>query len=134
VVLGLVLAPSGAGLCLALAALAGFLARHPLRLWFLDRRKRVRYPRTAMADFRGYAGLMLLLAAGAALARASFWPALAAIRPVGLLPRLDAGRSREALPEPRARSPGRLGDGDRVVGGLPRRASRGRWASWRCGR
>jgi hypothetical protein len=32
-VLGLVLVPSGAGACLAGAALAAFLVRHPLRLW-----------------------------------------------------------------------------------------------------
>ena len=49
VVLGLVLAPSAAGLCLALAALAAFLARHPLRLALIDRRKGVRYPRTGLA-------------------------------------------------------------------------------------
>src|SRR5512136_2263107 len=45
VILGLVLAPSAAGVCLALAALAAFLARHPLRLLLLDRRKGTRYPR-----------------------------------------------------------------------------------------
>ncbi len=38
-ILGLALAPSAAGACLALAALAGFLARHPLRLALIDRRK-----------------------------------------------------------------------------------------------
>ena len=76
-VLGLVLAPPGAGVCFALAALAGFLARHPLRLRLLDRRKRVRYPRTALAErfLTGYAGLALLLPAAAlALAPAPFTP------------------------------------------------------------
>lgn len=104
VVLGLVVAPSGAGLCLALAALIGFLARHPLRLWLLDRRKGVRYARTALAAriFLGYAGLAALwLAAAFALSTAPFWPALAVAAPIGLLAlRYDArGRSREALPE-----------------------------------
>ena len=104
VVLGLVLAPSGAGACLALAALAGFLARHPLRLWFLDRRKHVRYPRTAVAErfFAGYAGVaLLLLAAGVTLARAPLWPALAVAAPIGLAALVfdSLGRSREALPE-----------------------------------
>ena len=103
-VLGLVLAPSPAGACLAFAALAGFLARHPLRLWLLDRRKGVRYPRTALAErfFLGYAALAALLLAGAlALASAPFWPALAVAAPIGLLAlSFDArGRSREVLPE-----------------------------------
>ena len=102
--LGLVLAPSAAGVWLALAALLGFLARHPLRLWFLDRRKAVRYPRTALAErfFVGYAGLGALLLAGAfALAPSPFWPALVAAAPIGLVAlAFDArGRSREALPE-----------------------------------
>jgi hypothetical protein len=71
VVLGLVLAPSSAGVCLAFAALAGFLARHPLRLWLLDRRKHTRYPRTALAQrfFSLYAALALLLL-GAAISLA----------------------------------------------------------------
>ena len=104
VVLGLVLAPSAAGACLALAALLGFLARHPLRLWLLDRRKGVRYPRTALAEgiVTGYAGLALLALAGAlTVAAAPFWPALAGAAPIGLLAlSFDArGRSREAVPE-----------------------------------
>jgi hypothetical protein len=104
VLLGLVLAPSTAGVCLALAALAGFLARHPLRLWLLDRRKHARYPRTALAErlFSVYALLaLLLLAAAAALERAPFWPALAVAAPVGLVAlAFDAvGRSREVLSE-----------------------------------
>jgi hypothetical protein len=104
VLLGLVLAPSAAGVCLALAALAGFLARHPLRLWLLDRRKRARYPRTALAErfFSAYALLaLLLLAAAPTLERAPFWPALAVAVPIGLVPLgFDAaGRSREVLPE-----------------------------------
>lgn len=104
VVLGLVLAPSAAGLCLGLAAVAAFLARHPLRLWLLDRRKRARYPRTALAArfFAGYAGAaLLLLAAAVWLAQARFWPALAAAMPLALLALAAdaAGRSREAAPE-----------------------------------
>lgn len=104
VVLGLVLSPSGAGACLALATLAGFLARHPLRLLLLDRRKGVRHPRTILAGrfFVGYAALAaLLLACAFALAEARFWPALAAALPIGLVALgFDAvGRSREALPE-----------------------------------
>lgn len=104
VVLGLVLAPAAAGVCLALAALAGFLARHPLRLIFMDRRRHVRYPRTAAAErvFASYAlGAALLLATAFVLARAAFWPALLAAAPFALATlAYDAlGRSREAAPE-----------------------------------
>ncbi|MGE5126249.1 MAG: YwiC-like family protein [Betaproteobacteria bacterium] len=104
VVLGLVLAPSVAGALLALAALAGFLCRHPLRLALLDRRRGVRYPRTAWAErfLAGYAGLaLLLLAAAFTVARSPFWPALAAAAPIGIVAlAFDAlGRSREVLPE-----------------------------------
>jgi hypothetical protein len=104
VILGLVLAPSGAGACLGLAALAGFLARHPLRLAFLDRRRRLRYPRTALAErvLAGYVALAaLLLAAGAAHAGSPVWPALAAAAPLGLAAiAFDGlGRSRDVAAE-----------------------------------
>ncbi len=104
VLLGLLLAPATAGACLALAALSGFLARHPLRLVLLDRRRHVRYPRTAVAEriFAGYAlGATLLLAAAFALTRTAFWPALVAAAPFALAAlAYDAlGRSREAAPE-----------------------------------
>jgi len=104
VLLGLVLAPSSAGFCLAGAAVAAFLARHPLRLVFMDRRKGTRYPRTALAELFavGYATLALAFVTLATLlASAPFWPAIA----VGAPPALVAiaydlrGRSREALPE-----------------------------------
>lgn len=49
VFLGLALRPSRSGLFVALAALAAFLARHPLRLLAMDHRKGMRYPRTALA-------------------------------------------------------------------------------------
>ena len=97
VVLGLVLAPSGEGVCLGLAALAGFLARHPLRLLLTDRRKGVRYPRTALAErvFAAYATAAVALAAAAfALAPFPFWPPLAvAAAPSAGKPRGLAGGS-----------------------------------------
>jgi len=104
VVLGLVLAPGAAGVCLALAALAAFLARHPLRLWLTDRRKGARYPRTTLAAgfVLGYAGLgLLLLLAATFLTEAPFWPALLAATPTGLVALAsDArGRARDALAE-----------------------------------
>lgn len=134
VVLGLVLAPSSAGACLAFAALAGFLSRHPLRLWLLDRRKGVRYPRTALAErfFVGYAGLGALLLAGAfALAEAPFWPALALAAPGGLLALgFDArGRSREALPElSGAVALGASAAAIALAGGAPSGVAWGAWA------
>ena len=69
VVLGLVLSPSLSGALLGLAALAGFLVRHPLRLVALDRRKGASYPRTALAlrFAAAYAGLAAAFA-GLALA------------------------------------------------------------------
>jgi hypothetical protein len=103
-VLGMALAPSRAGLCLVGAAVAAFLARHPLRLAFTDRRKGTRYPRTALAErfVVGYGVVALaLVGAAVALARAPFWPALVVAAPPALVALwFDArGRSREALPE-----------------------------------
>lgn len=104
VFVGLAMAPSAAGTCLGLAALFAFLARHPLRLWLMDRRKGARHPRTRLSALvaAGYAALALLLfAAALALSGATFWAPLAAAAPVGLAAlAFDArGRSREALPE-----------------------------------
>lgn len=72
VALGLILAPSASGLCLALAALAAFLTRHPLRLAVLDRRKGAWYPRTALSlRFAFVYGSAALGFAAAAFALAS---------------------------------------------------------------
>ena len=130
-VLGLVLAPSAAGACLALAAAAGFLARHPLRLWLLDSRKHVRYPRTALAErvFAGYALVaLLLLAADLALAPAPFWPPLVVAAPIGLV---ALGFDAAAKPPGPAGSrggsrPRRLRDGDRARRRRSRRSRVGR--------
>ena len=102
--LGLALAPSSAGACLALSALAGFLSRHPLKLVLVDRRRGVRYPRTVLAEawFAGYAAVALLaLAAAFALASAPFWPALAVAAPLALVMVASdfAGRSRDVVAE-----------------------------------
>ena len=98
--LGLVLAPSPGGLALALAALCAFLARHPLRLVLMDRRRGTRYPRTGVAERFLFAYLVValaLLALGLALAGGSFWPALvaAAVPALVALWYDAAGRSRE---------------------------------------
>jgi len=104
VLLGLLVAPSWAGALLALAALAGFLARQPLRLFLGDRRRGRRYPRTVLAE-RAFAALAL--AGAAALAGAlvlAKGPALLALGLAAPLAAtalaLDLGqRSREAAAE-----------------------------------
>jgi hypothetical protein len=106
-VLGLALAPSPAGACLALAAVSGFLSRHPLRLVLMDRRRGVRYPRTTLAAawFAGYAAIALAalaaLAAAFAVTAAPFWSALVAAAPLALVLVVSdfAGRSRDAAAE-----------------------------------
>jgi hypothetical protein len=134
VVLGLVLAPSGEGVCLGLAALAGFLARHPLRLLLTDRRKGVRYPRTALAErvFAAYATAAVALAAAAfALAPFPFWPPLAVAVPLGLVAlAFDArGRSREAVPEVAgAVALGVSAPAIALAGGAPAAFAWGAWA------
>ncbi len=104
VLLGLALVPSAAGACLALAALVAFLARHPLKLALMDRRRGVRYARTAVAVclLAGYVGVASLLVWLAfLLAPAPFWLPLAAAVPIGLVAVVfDAlGRSRDAAAE-----------------------------------
>ena len=72
ILLGLLVAWSPAGLLAALAAIAGFLARQPLRVWLGDVRRGHRYPRTVQAR-RAFAVLAVVsaaaLAAAVALAR-----------------------------------------------------------------
>jgi hypothetical protein len=134
VVLGLVLSPSAAGLCLALATLAAFLARHPLRLALIDRRKGVRYPRTALAErvLATYATAALALAGAAfALTPFPFWLPLAVAAPVGLATlAFDArGRSREALPEAAgAVALGASASAIALAGGAPAAFAWGAWA------
>lgn len=104
VVLGLVLSPSLSGALLGLAALAGFLVRHPLRLVALDRRKGASYPRTALAlrFVAAYAGLAAAFA-GLALARSGphFLSAVVLASPLALFAlAFDlTGRGREATAE-----------------------------------
>jgi hypothetical protein len=76
--------PRPLGARLALAALAGFLARHPLRLLLIDRRKGTRYARTALAErfLAGYAGLGLAPAVFFVLLARSGWGLSSWRRPV----------------------------------------------------
>lgn len=104
VLLGLLIAPSGAGLGLGLFALAAFFTRHPLKLWLSDLRRGRNFPRTALA--RNLTLLYGLLAlAGLILAvwwaSGPFWiPLLLALPLVGVQLWFDARNwGRNLLPE-----------------------------------
>jgi hypothetical protein len=134
VALGLILAPTSAGVCLGLAALAAFLIRHPLKLVLMDRRRGAWHPRTGLAVrfALGYAVLALVLVSAAwLLSPASFWPAIVLGAPAALVALgYDArGRSRDALPE----AAGAVALGASVTaialaGGLAREVAYGAWA------
>ncbi|NDJ51489.1 MAG: YwiC-like family protein [Chloroflexi bacterium] len=104
VLLGLVLAPTWAGLSLSLAALAVFLLHQPLKIALKDRNRGRHYQRTGLAErfALGY-GLLTMIFGGTALILAGPAPAIPLIFavPFGLI--LIAydlqNKSREALPE-----------------------------------
>ena len=102
--LGLLVAPSAPGFLLAVAALAAFLARRPLRILVSDRAAGARHPRTRVAE-RALAVLAAValpaLAAALTLVGPRFLFALLAAAPVAALAlALDLGhRSREAAAE-----------------------------------
>jgi hypothetical protein len=88
ILLGLLVAPSGAGMAVAVAAAAAFLSRHPARLVFTDWRRGMRYPRTtaALGFTAGYAAVASVgFAIAVVLARASLLPVLAAVAPIAAL-------------------------------------------------
>jgi hypothetical protein len=102
--LGLLVAPSWAGVGIAVAGVGAFLVRHPLKLALADWRRREHYPRTAIAE-----RFMLLYGAvtvaGLALAAAGgapgwWWP-LGVAAPLALAQlAYDAGhQGRRLLPE-----------------------------------
>jgi hypothetical protein len=101
IVLGLLVAFSWDGVLVALAAVATYLARQPLKLFASDRQRGKVYPRTLLAE-RAFAALALLGAAALAMAasrtRGAIWPALAVAAPLAALALwFDLGRrSREA--------------------------------------
>jgi hypothetical protein len=134
VVLGLVLAPGAAGVCLGLAALAAFLIRHPLKLVLMDRRRGAWHPRTGLAlrFVLGYGAVALALAGAAwRLAETPFWPALLlGVPPAVVALGYDAvGRSREALPEAAgAVALGASAAALALAGGVPAGPACGAWA------
>lgn len=84
-VLGLLVAPSAAGWALGAAALVAFVARTPAKLALVDRWRRRRLPRTALAEQVAaleMALLAVLLLVATATARAAFWVPLVAAAPL----------------------------------------------------
>ena len=139
VVLGLVLAPSAAGLCLALAALAAFLTRHPLRLWLM----RSTQGRPVPAHGAGRARLRRVRGGHPGPGRRGLRPRipfLLAAAGRGRADRPRRPRVRRARPHPRGPARGGrsgrargVGRGDRARRGRPGGASRGaRGPSWPC--
>jgi len=103
-VMGLVLAPTLAGLGLTIAALGAFLVRHPLKLALSDWRRGARYPRTTLATKVAAAyGLVALvgLVLAAWRAPAAAWLPVFVAAPLGLLQLWYDARlqGRQVLPE-----------------------------------
>jgi hypothetical protein len=105
VALGLLVAPSLAGLFLALATTGAFLSRHPFKIVTGDRRRGRRFPRTAYAEafLLLYGGIALASALAAAATAASYaflLPLLLAAPFVAVQLAFDAkGGSRALAPE-----------------------------------
>jgi hypothetical protein len=134
IVLGLLVAPSSAGALLALAAIAGFLARQPLRLFVGDRRRGRRYPRTAQAE-RAFALLAfaggIALAGSIVLAHGPVLVVLGLAAPMAAAAlAMDLGaRPREAAAEVLAPlALAAVAAGIAVAGGVPRATALGLWA------
>jgi len=104
VLLGLLVAWSGAGVCLGLGAFVAFMARTPLKVLLVDARRRRFLPRTSTARRVLFAEAVLLigLVGGAIVLGASaFWAPLIAIVPLAAVELwFDMrSRSRRLLPE-----------------------------------
>lgn len=104
VLLGLLVAPSLAGTALGVAALLAFLARTPLKMATIDRRRDRRLARTALAERVAtveIAVLVTLLVVAWAVAGHPFWVPLALAAPlVAVAFSYDVrSRSRRLLPE-----------------------------------
>jgi YwiC-like protein len=102
--LGVLVAPSGAGVALALAAFLAFLARTPLKVVLVDRHRHRRLERTRTAAIFAtveLASIAVLVAVALALAGATWMIPLAAALPLfGVELWYDArSRSRRLLPE-----------------------------------
>jgi hypothetical protein len=88
IVLGLALAPSRSGAWLAVATTAAFLSRHPLKLALADRRRALRYARTALAERVALAYMASALGAlllALAFAATPFWLPIALATPLAVV-------------------------------------------------
>lgn len=102
--LGLLIAPSGAGVAIGIAALFGFMARTPSKVVLVDRWRRRRLPRTTTAARIAVAeivAIVVLLAVATASGVRSFWiPLLIAAPLVTVQLWFDMrSRSRRLAPE-----------------------------------
>jgi hypothetical protein len=102
--LGLLVAPSWAGACLAAAAFVAFLVRTPLKTVLVDRYRRRRLERTRIAErvvVLEAIALAGLVTAGAVMAESAFWVPVAIASPlVALELEFDMrSRSRRLVPE-----------------------------------
>jgi hypothetical protein len=102
--LGLLVAPSGAGVALGAAALVAFVARTPVKVALVDRRRHRRIPRTVLAEKVAAIELSLLVglvAVAISTAHGAFWIPIAIALPlVGVELWFDMrSRSRRLLPE-----------------------------------
>ncbi|WP_299430788.1 YwiC-like family protein [uncultured Meiothermus sp.] len=133
VLLGLLVAPTGAGLGLGVFALAAFLTRHPLKLWLADLRRGKQFPRTSIArrfallyGAIGVSGLTLAFIT----AKGSFWwPLIAALPLIGLQLWFDAhNQGRNLIPEiAGAAAMGSVAAGIGLAGGLEAKLALGLW-------
>ena len=103
-VLGLLVAPSVAGICLAAGAITAFVLRTPLKIVLVDRRRARRLPRTRVAERIAAVEAVILgtlVAAAMATASEPFWmPAAIALPLVALELWFDMrSRSRRLVPE-----------------------------------
>ena len=105
VALGLLVAPSLSGLFLTIASLGALLARQPLKIITVDRKRGRRFPRTPYAErlallYGGVAALGLLAAVNTA-ANIEFLLPLILAAPLGSVQLIYDGRSRsrELIPE-----------------------------------
>jgi hypothetical protein len=132
-VLGLVVAPSAAGLAIALAALVAFVARTPLRVVLVDRRRGRHLDRTALAARLALAELAVLaVLAGIAalLASGAFWVPLLAATPLVAVELAFARRSRSRRLVPELAGAAAMGSVAAAVilaGGGPARVGAAAW-------
>lgn len=104
VLLGLIVAPSGAGVAIGVAAMLAFVARTPIKVVLVDTWRRRRLPRTRVAlaiaavEVAVIAGLLVL---ATSLGGARIWPPLVAAGPLiaGELWYDMRSRSRRLIPE-----------------------------------